>query len=373
MGSQEPINSTHPLNPPPDVDNKMAIEADPGPCFNLAAPEKLEAFGPVLIIFPDSGDINMVLVELSPLDVYYRERLRLDQHSMMYLSSVPSFEEMRRRGYSIQFYASKNNFVSDSFAILRKTTNIIVGTIMDQVMPASHNYSTQFKLLGHHGEYQEKRDFGNQAGALAKGTESTLGRAITTTMERIQTEWVPTPRTTNGGVKCFNELTGNEDIDSSREELRDYFGAQMDAVQLIVDKVREDHGYKRIYNDCTREEAVAAKLREKVNAKHSRAEVSPNFVILMDGNDGCSFHTDSKNCPQPSYDWTCCVATTVELATTGRLYRAVTNLNSRAACGRAMEDETKYSSFKLGLETEMERINSFYKEIYGDAPEVPTA
>ena len=106
---------------------------------------------------------------------------------------------------------------------------------------------------------------------------------------------------------------------------------------------------------------------------HSRAEVSSNFVTLMDGKDGCSFHTDKKNCPTSSYDWTCCVATTVESEATGRLYRAVTNLNSRAACGRSMDNETKFATFKLGLETEMQRINSSYKEIYGNGPDAPTA
>ena len=102
--------------------------------------------------------------------------------------------------------------------------------------------------------------------------------------------------------------------------------------------------------------------------------MSSNFVTLMDGNDGCSFHKDEKNCSRPSYDWTCCVATTLESQHTGRLYRAVTNLNSREACGRSMDNETKFAAFKLGLESEMEHINSSYQEIYGDRPEdVPTA
>jgi hypothetical protein len=98
-----------------------------------------------------------------------------------------------------------------------------------------------------------------------------------------------------------------------------------------------------------------------MNGTHSRAKVSSNFVTLMDGNDGCSFHKDEKNCHSPSYDWTCCVATTVESEKTGRLYRAVTNLTSRAACGRAMEGEIKFAAFKLGLETEMARIYSSYR------------
>ena len=102
--------------------------------------------------------------------------------------------------------------------------------------------------------------------------------------------------------------------------------------------------------------------------------MSSNFVTLLDGNDGCSYHKDAKNCSRPSYDWTCCVATTVTSNTNGRLYRAVTNLNSREACGRAMEEETKFASFKLGLEAEMQRINSSYKEIFGERLEdSPTA
>jgi hypothetical protein len=94
----------------------------------------------------------------------------------------------------------------------------------------------------------------------------------------------------------------------------------------------------------------------------------------MDGHDRCSFHADSLNCSEPSYDWTCCSATTVESESTGRLYRVVTNLNSRAACGRAMENEKKYASFKLGLATEMKRIDASYKEIYGNRiDDLPTA
>jgi hypothetical protein len=182
----------------------------------------------------------------------------------------------------------------------------------------------------------------------------------------------PTPRT-NGGVKCFDEVTGRKEIDSSREELRNYFGCLMDAIQLIVDKVRLQHGFKQIFDDYTRDESFAEKLRVLLNAKHSRAEVSSNFVTLMDGVDGCSFHVDSKNYPAPSYDWTCCAATTVVSESTGRLYRAVTNLNSRVSCGRAMEGETKFAGFKLALDTEMERINSSYKEVYGDGPDAPTA
>ncbi len=152
----------------------------------------------------------------------------------------------------------------------------------------------------------------------------------------------PSPRT-NGGIRCFDVVTGITEIDEARDDLRKYFGSLMDAVQLIVDQVREVHGYKRIYADIGRDESFAEKLRGHVLAKYSRAEVSSNFVTLMDGHDGCSFHKDAKNCAKPSYDWTCCTAITVQSESTNRLYRAVTNLNSREACGRAMGSEQKYT------------------------------
>jgi hypothetical protein len=362
---------TAPVSPPSVIDNKMAIEADPGP-FKLASAEKVEAFGPVLVILPEAGGVDIVIIELSPFDIYYREKLRLDSHSMTYLASIPSFEELRRRGYSFQFYSSRKDYVSDSFAILRAATNETVASVMDLVMPRTHSYSAHFKLLGFHGDYQARRDAGNQAGGRGKGYRIDLG-ACDHNYEGENTSGMgPSPRT-NGGVKCFEEKTGNEEIDSSREKLRNYFGSLMDGIQLVVDKVREDHGFKRIFNDFTREEAFGAKLRQQMNGKNSRAEVSSNFVTLMDGNDGCSFHEDAKNCSWPSYDWTCCSATTVESEETGRLYRAVTNLNSRAACGRAMEAEVKFAAFKLGLETEMARIDSSYREIYGKCSHVPTA
>jgi hypothetical protein len=77
-----------------------SIEDDPGP-FELASPEKVAAFGPVLVIFPESGNIDVVLVEVSPLDVHHRERLRLDVHAMTHLSNVLSLEDMRPKGYNL--------------------------------------------------------------------------------------------------------------------------------------------------------------------------------------------------------------------------------------------------------------------------------
>jgi hypothetical protein len=147
----------------------------------------------------------------------------------------------------------------------------------------------------------------------------------------------------------------------------------MDAVQVIVDRVREDHGCKCIHDDHTHEESFACKQRDKVGAACSRAEVSSDFVILMDGKDGCSFHTNKKNCLKSSCDWTCCVATTVESESTGRLCRAVTNLNSRAAFGRAMDNKTEFATFRLRPETEMQQIDTSHQELHGDRPNAPTA
>jgi hypothetical protein len=315
--SQESTKTNLPL--PPDLDDDIGIEDDPGP-FELASPEKVAAFGPVLVIFPESGDIDIVLVEVSPVDVHCRERLRVDVHAMTHLTNVLSLKEMRRKGCNFQFCSTKKDYVSESFAILRGVSNRSVGTIMDEVLPASHSFSAHFKLLGHHGEHQEKRDDGNLTGGVNKGYRIDLGCCDHNYKGENTHGLGPTPRT-NGGVKCLNKVTGNVEIDSHREELRNYFGAQMDAIQLIVDKVREEHGYSRIYNDPQRELANAAELRHELNAGHSRAEVSSNFVIAMDGHDGCSFHADSLNCSEPSYDWTCCSATTVESESTGRLYR----------------------------------------------------
>jgi hypothetical protein len=148
----------------------------------------------------------------------------------------------------------------------------------------------------------------------------------------------------------------------------------MDAIQLTVDKVQKEHGCPRIHNDSQRELANAAELRHEAIAGCSRVEVSSNFVIAMDGHDKCSFHADSLNCSEPSYDWTCCSATDVESESTGRLHRAVTNLNSRAACGRAMQNERKHASFKQGPATEMKRVDASCKEIHGDRmDDLPTA
>ena len=149
-------------------------------------------------------------------------------------------------------------------------------------LPSSHNCSTHFKLLAHHGECQENRDSGNKAGGVGEGCRVDLGACDHDHDNENMSGTGPTPRT-NGGVKCFEELTRTELIDSSREDLRNYFGSLMDAIQLTVDKVRDQHGFKRIFDDCTQEECFAAKLRGVLKAKHSRAEVSSNFATAMDG------------------------------------------------------------------------------------------
>jgi hypothetical protein len=166
-GPQQPTNL--PVNWPSDVDkNKMAVEADPGP-FKAAAPNELEAFVPVLVIVPEANDVNIVLFELSPVDVCHREKLQLDNHSMTHLSSVPNSNEMRQGGHGFQFCSANKDFMSDSFALLHGATNETVAAVMDLVVPTSHCCSAHFKLLGHHGDCQERQDSGDQqAGGLFK-------------------------------------------------------------------------------------------------------------------------------------------------------------------------------------------------------------
>jgi hypothetical protein len=86
----------------------MAIEDDPGP-FNLAAPEKVEEHGPVLIVMPLDESVDFVMVELSPLDVRHREKLRVDSHSMTCLSLSPTFDQMKDQGLTFQFHSAKKD------------------------------------------------------------------------------------------------------------------------------------------------------------------------------------------------------------------------------------------------------------------------
>jgi hypothetical protein len=72
MVPQELAGSTIPVNPPLVVDNEIAAEADPGP-FKLARAGKLEAFGPVLVVFLDNGFVDVVPVELSPHNLHHRK------------------------------------------------------------------------------------------------------------------------------------------------------------------------------------------------------------------------------------------------------------------------------------------------------------
>jgi hypothetical protein len=216
------------------------MENDPGP-FQSATPEKVAEFGPVfLVAFLESGDVNIMLsLRCLPL-MRCRERLRPDQHAMKHLTSVPSLEEMTRMGHNFQFHTAKKDVVSESHAILRGVSNKTVGTKMDQVMPASHSCSAHFKLLGHHGECQEKWDAGNLTGGLGKGCQIDLGACNHNCKGENAKGMGPTPRT-DGGVKCFSAVAGNEEINPHQEQLRDCFGAQMDAVQLTVDKVHCRH------------------------------------------------------------------------------------------------------------------------------------
>jgi hypothetical protein len=59
---------------PAEGNNKMAIQDDPGP-FKLAASGKVEEYGPVLVIVPLEESVDFVIIELSPIDVCYREKL----------------------------------------------------------------------------------------------------------------------------------------------------------------------------------------------------------------------------------------------------------------------------------------------------------
>jgi hypothetical protein len=168
---------------------------------------------------------------------------------------------MRQKGSNFQFCSSEKDFVSDSFATLRGESNAIVGAIVDSVMPTSHNCSTRFKLLGHHGEHQENRASGNKAGGAGEGHRIDLGARDHDRDAENMNGIGPTPRT-NGGVKCFDELTGTKEIDVSREDLQNCFGSLLEAIQLTVDKVRDQRGLKRIFDDFTRDESSAAQLRE---------------------------------------------------------------------------------------------------------------
>jgi hypothetical protein len=347
---------------------KIAIEDDPGP-FESAKPENVQQFGPVLVIVPDDGSIDYVMVELSPFDVYYREKLRVDNHSMTYLSLLPSFDEMKDQGFTFQFYSSKKDYVSDSFAILRGLSNpIVASVIMDSTIPDFHDFKALFELLGRHGELQPSRDDGNKTGA---GYRIDLGACDHSFSGENLSGLGPTPKT-NGGFKCF-EKTGHAEKDARLPELRAYFASMADAVQSIVDKVRHKHGFTRIFDDILREEAYAVPFRNLLGAETSRAEEGSNFATALDGTDGCSWHRDDLNCSMDSYDFTCCAATTVASQSTGRLYRVVTNLNSRAACGRATASESKHAPFKNKLKKEMERINLSYEEVYGTGRNEPTA
>ncbi len=370
MSHQQGTSAPLKIVAPAEGKNKVAIQDDPGP-FELAASGKVEEYGPVLVIVPLEESVDFVIVELSPIDVHHREKLRVDKHSMTYLSLLPTFDQMKAQGLTFQFYSAKKDYVSDTFAILCGLSNTTVASVMDSAMPESHNFQAHFVFLGRHGEHSPSRDAGNKTGGEGQGCQIDLGACDHNFTGDNPNGLGPAPKT-NGGFKCF-KVIGDAENDDHIKELRACFGSMMDAVQRTVDEVRDQFGFRRIFDDIMREESFAAPLRKQLGATASRAEVSSNFVTAMDGNDGCSFHVDNLNCKLDTYDFTCCSAVTVESKGTGCLYRVVTNLNSRSACGVAMAGETKHAPFFAGLKTEMERINSSYKEVYGEGINEPTA
>jgi hypothetical protein len=116
-----------------------AIEDDLGP-FSLAGDTEVSKLKPVLLILPESGDVNVVIIELSPLDVYYRHKLRVDRHAMTYLDKIPSFDQLCAQGCNFQFFSASKDHVSDSFGILRGARNKIVTKVMDNLLPDSIQY-----------------------------------------------------------------------------------------------------------------------------------------------------------------------------------------------------------------------------------------
>jgi hypothetical protein len=213
---------------------------------------------------------------------------------MTYLSLLPTFDQMKARGLTFQFYSAKKDYVSDSFAILRGLSNTTVASVMDLVMPESHNFKAHFAFLGCHGEHSPSRDAGNMTGGKGKGCRIDLGACNHNFTGDNPNGLGPTPKT-NGGFKCF-KVTGDEENDSHIEELLAYFGHMMDAVQMIVDEVRDKFGFRRIFDDIMREASFTVPFRKRLGATASRAEVSSNFATAMDGKDECSFHLDHLNC-----------------------------------------------------------------------------
>jgi hypothetical protein len=53
--------------------------------------------------------VDFVMVELSPLDVRHREKLRVDSHSMTCLSLSPTFDQMKDQGLTFQFHSAKKD------------------------------------------------------------------------------------------------------------------------------------------------------------------------------------------------------------------------------------------------------------------------
>jgi hypothetical protein len=75
-----------------------AIEDDPGP-FSLVGETGVSKLKTVLLlILPESGDVNVVIIELLLLDIYYRHKLQVDRHAMTYLDKIPSFDQLCAQG-----------------------------------------------------------------------------------------------------------------------------------------------------------------------------------------------------------------------------------------------------------------------------------
>jgi hypothetical protein len=117
---------------------------------------------------------------------------------------------------------------------MRGARNKIVAKVMDNLLPDSFQYELYFKFLGHIGEYQPNRDSENTAGDGGKGYRLDIGACDHNfTGENIH-GLAPTPRTNGGVHKCSKE-TKIVEVDPYLPNICKFLGAQMDAVQVIVD------------------------------------------------------------------------------------------------------------------------------------------
>ena len=70
-----------------------------------------------------------------------------------------------------------------------------------------------------HGDFKSKRDSVNKVGGGGKGYRVDLG-ACDHNFQGENTSGVGTTPRTNGGVNCFDDPTGDEELDLAREGLR---------------------------------------------------------------------------------------------------------------------------------------------------------